>query len=159
MDKADWRVADELVSVTAGNNSYIGKFTNNWYGGVIIIRDAVAYGIRQVMVDVPDPMNIGHSKPTPVQIPAFGLPPWIVSEPLPRLEIVPTHLYRFRDMGEATREAVGSMYLNFLAHLEQARQEDGGLVQQATADVISKLQAAEKDPNSLLSKFGPTRRQ
>ena len=155
----EWKeVVRALVSVTAGNNSYLGKFEGEWDGGVIVLHDAIAYGIKQVMMDVPDPMNIGHSKTVPVQIPAPGLPPWVINEPLPRLVIRPTHLYHFRDMSELSQDAVGSMYLEFLDYLKQAREAEGGLVQQAPPEVLAKLRAAEKDPNSLLSKFGPTKR-
>ena len=148
------KVAKKLVSVTAGKNSFIGEFTGEWDGGTIILRDAVAHGTKQMMMEVPDPLNIGHSKTVPVQVPAPGLLPWLVNEPVAQLEIRPDHLFRLKDQSDDTQEAAAGMYVTFLEYLRDARQGEG-LVQQAGPDEMAKLQAAGMDPNSLFSQFGP----
>ncbi len=150
MSEKEWKkVAKKLVCVTAGKNSFIGEFTGEWDGGTITLRDAISTGTRQVMVDA------GNGQVMPAQLPSPGLLPWLVNETVTELEITPDHLWRLSKQSEATQEAAAGMYLEFLEYLREAREKPNQQVQLAGAEELAKLQQAQQDPDSLLSKFGP----
>lgn len=150
MNKKEWKkIAEKLVCVTAGKNSFIGEFSAEWDGGKIVLREAIATGTRQIMVDA------GNGQVMPAQLPSPGLLPWLVNEAAAELEIVPDHLWRLSKQSAATQEAAAEMYTEFCNYLREARENPDQQVQLAGPEELAKLQQAQQDPNSLLSKFGP----
>lgn len=136
------KLAEELVSIVAGKSSFIGKFSGPWDGGVILLKDAVSHGTKQEIVD------LGNG-PMPVQVPAPGLLPWLINEPVTELEVRPDLLYRVHKQGAASQEMLVGMYTQFLDFLRNARSE-GNLVQQAKPEDMAAVDRAAKLSGSII---------
>lgn len=160
MSEKEWKkVAKKLVSVTAGKNSFLGEFTGEWDGGKIILREAISHGTKQVMAEVPSPTHPDGVELVPAQIPAPGLLPWLVNEPVCELEVVPDHLYRLDKQSDATQEAAASMYLEFIEYLREARQKTDSLVQPAAPGDMAAIERASAQSGGILPSFGPPGRK
>lgn len=140
------KLAERLVGVTSGKNSFIGEFSGPWDGGVIILRDAISHGTKQEIVD------LGNG-PMPVQVPAPGLLPWFINAPVVDLEVRPDHLYRVHEQNAATQEVIVGMYTQFLNFLRNER-AGGNLVQQAKPGDLVKINRAAEQSGSVLPSFG-----
>jgi len=134
--------ANELVGVTSGKHSFIGKFTGPWDGGAIILRDAITHELLQKIVKI-------GGEPQAVLLPTPGLLPWFINATVSELEVVPDHLYRVGKQDNDTKTAITGVYLDFTEFLRNER-AGGNLVQGAKPDDMAKINAAAKQSGSIL---------